>query len=246
MILEKNEGHLMKKIPKHLIIENYIIDEIEKGNLKVGDQIMTEMQLSEKFDIGRLTVNKALTSLMQRGYIERTAGKGSFVSRKVRRSVDAKRSFTEDMRSIGLKAGSKLLEYRIIKGAEVPEIAKELQISEEDDLHFFIRLRTGNGEPFALAYTYLVYKLIPDLKISALDGSLDVYLESVNIPIVSFETRMSAVLPTKEQSRILELENQALLRSTSLRYTNNKVAYEYTQTYYIPNKFEYTFEGSIQ
>ena len=70
---------LMKEMPKYKIIENYIIDRIQSGDLKPGDQIETEKQLSEKFDIGRLTVNKALINLAQEGYIERTAGKGSFV-----------------------------------------------------------------------------------------------------------------------------------------------------------------------
>ena len=64
----------MKEMPKYKIIENYIIDRIQSGDLKPGDQIETEKQLSEKFDIGRLTVNKALINLAQEGYIERTAG----------------------------------------------------------------------------------------------------------------------------------------------------------------------------
>lgn len=53
----------MKEMPKYKIIENYIIDRIQSGDLKPGDQIETEKQLSEKFDIGRLTVNKALINL---------------------------------------------------------------------------------------------------------------------------------------------------------------------------------------
>lgn len=55
----------MKEMPKYKIIENYIIDRIQSGDLKPGDQIETEKQLSEKFDIGRLTVNKALINLAQ-------------------------------------------------------------------------------------------------------------------------------------------------------------------------------------
>ena len=55
----------MKEMPKYKIIENYIIDRIQSGDLKPGDQIETEKQLSEKFDIGRLTVNKALITKRQ-------------------------------------------------------------------------------------------------------------------------------------------------------------------------------------
>ena len=95
---------LMKEMPKYKIIENYIIDRIQSGDLKPGDQIETEKQLSEKFDIGRLTVNKALINLAQEGYIERTAGKGSFVlPRMVTKSISQGGSFTDDMASVGMK-----------------------------------------------------------------------------------------------------------------------------------------------
>ena len=112
----------MKEMPKYKIIENYIIDRIQSGDLKPGDQIETEKQLSEKFDIGRLTVNKSLINLAQEGYIERTAGKGSFVlPRMVTKSISQGGSFTDDMASVGMKAGSQLIEYKVYKAADVPE-----------------------------------------------------------------------------------------------------------------------------
>ena len=115
----------MKEMPKYKIIENYIIDRIQSGDLKPGDQIETEKQLSEKFDIGRLTVNKALINLAQEGYIERTAGKGSFVlPRMVTKSISQGGSFTDDMASVGMKAGSQLIEYKVYKAADVPEVAE--------------------------------------------------------------------------------------------------------------------------
>ena len=68
-----------KKKPKYQIIEDYLLERINSNELRPGDQIETEMELSQKFNIGRLTVNKALNYLANAGYIERIAGKGSFV-----------------------------------------------------------------------------------------------------------------------------------------------------------------------
>ena len=53
---------------KYRQVEQYIIKEIEKGNLRTGDQIMTEEQLCEKFGFSRMTVNKALNRLSESGY----------------------------------------------------------------------------------------------------------------------------------------------------------------------------------
>ena len=64
-----------KKKPKYQIIEDYLLERINNNELRPGDQIETEMELSQKFNIGRLTVNKALNYLATEGYIERIAGK---------------------------------------------------------------------------------------------------------------------------------------------------------------------------
>ena len=58
-----------KKKPKYQIIEDYLLERINNNELRPGDQIETEMELSQKFNIGRLTVNKALNYLATEGYI---------------------------------------------------------------------------------------------------------------------------------------------------------------------------------
>ena len=53
----------------------YIIREkIEKGEYKVGDSILPEMQLIERYGVSRITVRQALDKLMQDGYIDRKRG----------------------------------------------------------------------------------------------------------------------------------------------------------------------------
>lgn len=101
-------------------IENYILKKIDSGEYKIGEQIPTEYELCEQFHVGRMTVNKALNNLERRNLIRRISGKGSFVMRRVSRSVTALGSFTMDMERAGMKASSKLLEFRIAKGRDFP------------------------------------------------------------------------------------------------------------------------------
>lgn len=231
---------------KYEVIEKYIIDEIESGRLKIGDQIMTEVQLSKKFDIGRLTINKALSTLKQKGYIDRVAGKGSFVTpRTVVRSIRTKRSFSDDMKEMGMKAGSKLIEYRALTGRDVPIIAEYLNLKPEDEIFYFTRLRTGDGKPIALAHTYLVAKLVGDFEVSGLDGSMDEYLERRGTYCANYETKMSAVMSNDYQQKLLQIGRDALLKSVSIRYNQNQEIYEYTETYYISNRFEYSFSSEV-
>ena len=101
-----------KEPSKKQIIENYLLSEISKGNLRAGDQIPSEAELVEKFGFGRQTIHNCLKDLATRGIIERTPGKGSFVSKKpVDRNITIKKSFTDDMHSIGMTPGASLIQH---------------------------------------------------------------------------------------------------------------------------------------
>ena len=69
----------MKK-PQYIKIYNDLLSPINNGELKEGDQLPTEMELSQKYGVSRITSKKALDMLSQEGRIIRIAGKGSFVS----------------------------------------------------------------------------------------------------------------------------------------------------------------------
>ena len=90
--------------PKYIQIEDSILNQIKGGDLRPGDQIPTEAELCDTFKVSRMTVNKAIQSLASKGYINRVAGKGSFVTNVhiQKPIVRIPQSFSEDMRSIGL------------------------------------------------------------------------------------------------------------------------------------------------
>lgn len=52
---------------------------IESGHWKPGEQIMTEKELSLRFNAGRTTVRAALNRLKNNGFVESVPGKGTFV-----------------------------------------------------------------------------------------------------------------------------------------------------------------------
>ena len=76
--------------------------------------------------------------------------------RMVTKSISQGGSFTDDMASVGMKAGSQLIEYKVYKATDVPEVAEYLALADDELIHYFVRLRTGDGEPIALSDTYTV------------------------------------------------------------------------------------------
>ena len=144
----------MKTVQKYEEIEQYILNLIAEQNLKPGNKIPTEIELCRQSGYSRMTINKALNHLADEGHIVRTRGKGSFVaSPSVYKQVQQFRSFTDDMQSIGLKAGSKLLSYSVIQAKENPTVQQMLQLEDDDLVHDFVRLRTGNDTPIATSHT---------------------------------------------------------------------------------------------
>ena len=237
----------MTKELKYKMIENYILKKIDSGEYKIGEQIPTEYELCKMFQVGRMTVNKAINNLERRNLIKRISGKGSFVIRRVSRSVTALGSFTKDMERVGMKASSKLIEFRLATGKDFPEEAYELALKPEDGILFFRRTRYGDNITIAVSETFLVEKCFPNFNPSILDGSLDEYMASQGYTTEEFSISIEAIMAQKEHKIYLGLplnEEAPLLKSTTKRYFQGN-PYEYTRTFYISEHFEYTFSGGI-
>jgi DNA-binding transcriptional regulator YhcF (GntR family) len=67
------------KMPKYKQIVNGIVNEIERGHYKNGDQLMSITELSIEYLLSRDTVEKAYKELKKMGFIESVHGKGYFV-----------------------------------------------------------------------------------------------------------------------------------------------------------------------
>ncbi|WP_054954665.1 GntR family transcriptional regulator [Paenibacillus dakarensis] len=69
----------MNSIP---LYQNIVIDlkaKIKSGELRIGDKLPTEAELSRKYNVSRITSKRALTELENANLITRVQGKGSFV-----------------------------------------------------------------------------------------------------------------------------------------------------------------------
>jgi GntR family transcriptional regulator of arabinose operon len=80
---------------KYLFIKQEIKSWILSGKLKAHDQLKTEVELAQSFNISRQTVRKAIGELVNEGRLYRVQGKGTFVTNWVK-------SMPSDTRNIGM------------------------------------------------------------------------------------------------------------------------------------------------
>lgn len=231
---------------KYEILEDYIKDKIKSGDLNPGDKIESVDELCKLFNVSYLTVNKALLNLTREGYIERIQGSGSFV--KSRSSVDMMSfihysSLSDDIRRIGKTPGSKLVKYEIKFAEEIPEIGKILSLKNKDKIHSFIRVRYADDQPIAISYSHISANIVPVLDVNVLDGgSLMQYLKDNGFTGTYMVYRkLFAKMPTEQQKELLQLDDHTpLLLSTQISMTKEGDAYNYVDTYYVSDRYEYT------
>ncbi len=68
------------RLPRYIDIRRAIEARIMSGELKPGDRIPGEFELVDEYGVSRMTVNKALSSLVANGLLVRRRWPGSFVA----------------------------------------------------------------------------------------------------------------------------------------------------------------------
>lgn len=145
---------LKQGIPRHEQISNWIREQIESGNYKVDEKLPSENELTEKFDVSRVTVRRALQTLENEQLIYRCQGLGSFVKdNRSHQSFVRLTDFVEDMKRAGMEASSEVISMKPTTVSD--QVASTLKVESDKAVIRLDRLRLGNGQPIAFDVTWL-------------------------------------------------------------------------------------------
>src|ERR1700732_4289838 len=100
-------------LPAYQRIQSVIRKRIDAGHLRTGDAVASERDLAKIHQVSLMTARHALASLEREGIVERRRGIGTFVA-PPKIHFNKLQSYTEQMASRSLTAGSKVLFARII------------------------------------------------------------------------------------------------------------------------------------
>jgi GntR family transcriptional regulator len=185
-------------LPLYLQLARYLRGLIVGGTLGDRDALPSERELAERFAVSRVTVRKALRELSDEGLLEQVQGAGTFVKRAphVEQRLSTLTSFSEDMASRGLVAGSIWLQRAI--AVAIPEEALALGLSPGAKVTRMSRLRTANGAPMALEQAAIPTHFLPEP--DEVEGSLYEVLRRRGHPPFRALQRLTAVRLTAEQA----------------------------------------------
>jgi GntR family transcriptional regulator len=162
-------------IPAYKRIQETIVKQIDRGELRPGDAVESERALARLHAVSLMTARHALVGLEREGLVERRHGAGTFVAAP-RIHFNKLTSFTEQLAARNLESASRVLTMKVV--ADEDEIAARLSQANATRLIKIERVRLGSGDPFALETCYLSAENFRGLTRSALErGSLFTTLE---------------------------------------------------------------------
>src|SRR5712672_109117 len=100
-------------VPAYQRIQGMIRKRIEAGQLRTGDSVASERDLAKIHQVSLMTARHALASLEREGIVERRRGIGTFVAAP-KIHFNKLMSYTEQMSSRSLTAGSKVLFAKVL------------------------------------------------------------------------------------------------------------------------------------
>lgn len=223
-------------IPAYYHLQLTMQKEIEQGNWTPGEQIATERQLALEHGLSIGTVKKAITNLVNQGYLYRIQGKGTFVAGTEMRRKHIR--YYKMLRNPKDKPANLNIEFLSIKRipGRLPD-SKYLQTPLSQDLFEIRRMFSWQGNPLILTVSMLPATMFPDLdkqdKAFFDHNLLYVALEqSYGMTTVSNQELFSAIAATQELAATLGvMEGKPLLFLEMLSFTYKKKPYEYRKAY---------------
>lgn len=208
-------------IPLYLQIQNYLIDQIRRGEYPAGSQVPSELEISAQMNVSRMTARKALDTLVSKGILYRRKGKGTYVADDtVSYNLTTMQSFSHILKARGYEVSTRVLRIDVAPGE--PDILEHLQLPVDTTLIVIRRLRLIDGKPAAIHTAYLEHRIYaPILEVDlSTESLLDAMHAITGVQLVYSQDSVQADLVKPEEKRLLDLPpGSPVLRVEGVTYS---------------------------
>lgn len=229
-------------------IRESIMERIRSNELKEGDMIPTEMQLSEQFMVSRPTVRRALNDLVNEGYLRRVKGTGTFVTKPkiLQEYTKFIESYQAEMEKKSYSVKTVVIETSQIRADDF--LSQKLQVKAGEQLYCLKRLRfllpSIDERPVLFTTVYIPTKLFPELfHYNYEERSLYQVLDENGLLIKRAVREIEIQFSDRYVSRYLQIKegSPVFLISTVSRLEDERVI-EYSESMYPWDKNKFQIE----
>ncbi|TCT02583.1 phosphonate metabolism transcriptional regulator PhnF [Aquabacter spiritensis] len=180
--------------------------QIAAGQYPAGARLPVESELSLRFGVNRHTVRRALAVLAEKGLIEATAGRGTFVKEPpIRYPIGPRTRFSEIVSAGGREPFGRCLGSQV-EPADA-EVARELGLTEGTSVLCIESMHEADSVPISFGRAYFPLDRCRDLDlVYSATGSLTRALATLGIQDYRRrETRISARAANEREVDVLSL-----------------------------------------
>jgi GntR family transcriptional regulator len=197
-------GAVLPGYPEPLWIQavNVIRGQIDQGVLRPGGRLPPERELCRQLGISRVTLRKALGSLVEAGVLSASHGRGWYVAQTAQKKEwpNSLESFSETAARMGLTPHSAVLSAEV--SPSTIDEAEQLGIAPGTPLFRLERVRFLGSVPIALDLTRLRQALVPGIEqVDFSTRSLYATLAEAGVEPVRADSTIEA---TKADERVAE------------------------------------------
>jgi GntR family transcriptional regulator len=225
--------------PMYLQLVERVAAAIAGGQLRDGEALPPERLLSERLEVSRTTVRKALDELVARGLITSRRGSGNFVAARIEQPLARLSGFTEDMRARGRKPSFVWLQRALV--AAGPEETVALALATGERVARLVRLRFADDEPLAIERATIAARDLPTPE--AVEGSLYAALRKRGVEPVRALQRLRAEAAGDEDAKQLDLAPGSPVMATVRHgYLADGRPVEFTRSVYRGDRYDFVAE----
>lgn len=227
-------------IPLYYQLKQWLVERIDRDELKPGDFILSERELSEKFEISRMTVRQALLELVNEGKLVREKGRGTFVAEpKISQGLLQLTSFSEDMASRGMKPGAFVVDVTVDNASTF--LQKTLHIGAEESVLIITRLRMADDKPMALETTHLPLSQFPGLEHQDFNNmSIYKYIkEHYGVTMASASQTIEVGMPNTKEAKLLNTNHASpILQIERVTFDERQLPIEFVKSVYRGDRYK--------
>ncbi|WP_378952674.1 GntR family transcriptional regulator [Pelosinus sp. sgz500959] len=229
------------QIPLYYQLKNILSELIDNEELKANELVPTERELCEYHGISRMTVSKAIASLVNEGLLYRERGKGTFVVKnKEKHPLQNLLGFTEDMKQRGISMTTQIISFQ--RRIPTKKMQQDLHLGTQQEIFEIARLRNVDDEPYALEIAHIPTSLCEGLTAEMLENnSLYHILENkFNVQVDYGRQTLEPILVNDYESELLKVKQKTLaLMFLRLTYSKQNIPIEVTRSIYRSDRYKF-------
>ncbi|GAA0948521.1 GntR family transcriptional regulator [Nonomuraea longicatena] len=218
--------------PRYIQVAEDLRDQILRGELPPGSAMLSETDLSERYDLSRTSVRNAIKQLKDWGLVRSKQGQGTYVRaprQRVERRHTERYQWEKDRARLGEPERGETGATEFDTGLDLPDLefrAKYTIVEADDNLAGIFGVPAGTAllkreywtstrsedSPLSLVRSYLLRDIVaanPDLMDEAKEpwpGGTQNQLYTLGIELETIVDRLTARPPLPEEADVLDIE----------------------------------------